>query len=207
MERILDVGLRGTRNYVQGSQILARTAEIVAADHPHALLTSAKFTRITLKGVRLVVGDGDGADEIGRATFDDGGTRIVARFLEIDGPDAPRIDDVPPSTSGLEADAAGAGSAGFAIAGGFESYLAAVIECVKAIHAQRGEQVSDIWFTALAQARLPVAPAYPTTGVLTVTPKLARMVGERLQTLSLVDTEGKDAPPRFQILFSCVVAG
>lgn len=206
MEHILDVGLRGTRNYVQGSQILARTAEIVAAEHPQAVLTSAKFTRITLKGVRLTFGDGDAADEIGRATFTDGDARIIARFHEVAGPDAPRIDDVPGATSGLEADADGAGSAAFAIAGGFESYLAAVIECVKAIHARRGEQVSDIWFTALAHAQLPVAPTYPATGTLTVTPKLARMVGERLQTLSLVDTDGAGAPPQFQILFSCVVA-
>ena len=28
----LDVGLRGTRDYIQGSQILARTGELVAAE-------------------------------------------------------------------------------------------------------------------------------------------------------------------------------
>lgn len=207
MEHALVVGLRGTRNYVQGSQILARTAEIIAADHPQAVLVSAKFTRITLRGVRMVIGDGEEGDEIGRATFVDGDARIVTRFFEVDGPDAPRIDDVPGATRDLTADDSGTGGAAFTIAGGFESYLAAVIECVKAIHARRGEQVTDIWFTALMGARLPVAPTYPHDGTLTVTPKIARMVGERLQTLSLVDTDGPGAPPQFQILFSCVVAG
>jgi hypothetical protein len=39
-----------------------------------------------------------------------------------------------------------------------------------------------------------------------LTPKIERMVDGRLQTLSLVDTEGDgNAPPQFQICFSCVV--
>ena len=204
----LEVGLRGTRNYVQGSQILARTAEIVAADHPDAVLASAKFTRITLLGVELVLGEGDapsGGEEIGRGQFLIGDERLSARWFEVPGPEAPRIDDVPGATSGLAPDGAGGGRADFAIAGTFESYLAAVIECVKALHAGRGERVSDIWFTALVGARLPVQPTYPTAGSLAVELKVERMVEGRLQTLSVVETAGAGAPPAYQICFSCVI--
>ncbi|MFM7552929.1 MAG: hypothetical protein ACKO7Q_08825 [Actinomycetota bacterium] len=204
----LEVGLRGTRNYVQGSQILARTAEIIARDHPDAALVTAKFTRITLRGVELVVGEGEapsGGDEIGRGQFQTGGERLAVRWFEAPGPEAPRIEDVPGATSGLAPDGAGGGRADFAIAGTFESYLAAVIECVKALHAGRGERVSDIWFTALVGACLPAAPAYPTAGSLAVELKVERMVEGRLQTLSVVETAGAGAPPAYQICFSCVI--
>ena len=204
----LEVGLRGTRDYVQGSQILARTAEIVARDHPDAALVSAKFTRITLRGVELVLGAGDapsGGEEIGRGQYQVGGDRLQARWFEVPGPEAPRIDDVPGATSGLAPDGAGGGGADFAIAGTFESYLAAVIECVKALHAGRAERVSDIWFTALVGARLPVAPTYPAAGSLAVELKVERMVEGRLQTLSVVETTGDGAPPAYQICFSCVI--
>jgi len=207
---LLDVGLRGTRDYVQGSQILARTAELVeVADPAPSLLVSAKFTRITDLGVRVVLG-GDGLDaepEIGRAQFARGDARTTARFFEVAGPQARPLADVAPATSDLESTGLGGGQAAFAIPGTFESYLAAVIECVKALHAKRGEQVSDIWFTALVGARLPLAATYPTGGVLRVAPKIERLVAGRLQTLSLVDTESTvgDAPPQFQICFSCVV--
>ncbi|MFM7694456.1 MAG: hypothetical protein ACKO7U_09195, partial [Actinomycetota bacterium] len=99
----LEVGLRGTRNYVQGSQILARTAEIIARDHPDAALVTAKFTRITLRGVELVVGEGEapsGGDEIGRGQFLAGDERLPVRWFEVPGPEAPRIEDVPGATSG-----------------------------------------------------------------------------------------------------------
>jgi len=205
---VLEVGLRGTRDYVQGSQILARTAEIVAADHPDAVLVSAKFTRITRQGVVAAFGadaaEGAG-EEIGRGRFDLGGERLEVRWHERPGPEAPRIDDVPGSTSGLAPDGEGGGTCAFAIGGSFESYLAAVIEFVKALHAGRGERVTDIWFTALMGARLPVGDAYPATGALTATAEVERVAHGRLQTLSLVDTTGDGAPPRYQICFSCVI--
>jgi hypothetical protein len=205
---VLEVGLRGTRDYVQGSQILARTAEIVAADHPDAVLVTAKFTRITRQGVVAAFGEdaADGAgEEIGRGRFDLGGDRLEVRWHELPGPEAPRIDDVPGATSGLEPDGAGGGACAFAISGSFESYLAAVIEFVKALHAGRGERVTDIWFTALMGARLPVGAAYPEAGTLTATAEVERIAHGRLQTLSLVDTAGDGAPPRYQICFSCVI--
>ena len=83
--------------------------------------------------------------------------------------------------------------------------LVAVIEFVKAAHAERGTDVADIWFTALMAARLPLTATYPTSGVLRLTPKIERLVDSRLQTLSILETEGAGAPPPFQICFSCVV--
>ena len=204
----LDVGLRGTRDYIQGSQILARTGELLVAEATGpVVLLSAKFTRITERGVRVALDEADVADgeELGRAQYDDGGQRRTVRFLEIAGPEAPRIDDVPKVTSDLVVAADGSASCAFAIAGTFESYLVAVIEFVKAVHAARAEGVTDIWFTALAGARLPLDPAYPTEGRLRLTPKVERLAGDRTQTLGLLDTEGAGAPPQFQICFSCVI--
>jgi hypothetical protein len=205
---VLEVGLRGTRNYVQGSQILARTAELVAAGPagPYELIT-AKFTRITEQGVIAVIGEGDAGDapEIGVAQFGSADGRVAVRFHEMPGPKAPPIAENDRYTSGLVTDAAGGGEATFAINGTFESYLAAVIEFVKAAHAKRGDDVVDIWFTALMGAHLPLEPRYPTVGTFRLTPKIERIVGGRLQTLGLVDTDAAGAPPQFQICFSCVV--
>lgn len=204
----LDVGLRGTRDYIQGSQILARTGELVqaAADAPVELI-SAKFTQITEQGVRVAL-DADDVDdgrEIGKAQYAWDGQRRTVRFFEVAGPTAHRIEDVPRVTRGLVADRAGNATCTFESAGTFESMLVAVIEFVKAAHAERGTDVADIWFTALMAARLPLTAAYPTSGVLRLTPKIERLVDGRLQTLSILETEGAGAPPPFQICFSCVV--
>lgn len=206
----LPVALRGTRDYVQGSQILARTAELVAIDTPGASLQTAKFTRITDRGVEAAIGDGEGAGpEIGTARFITDAGALNARFFEVPGDPAPPIDDVPRSTSDLIAAPDGSGRCAFVIAGDFESYLAAVIEFVKAVHAARADRVSDIWFTALAGAALPLDPVYPTRGTMDLEPKVERMVGDRLQTLGVLTTgtdTGGVAPPPFQIAFSCVTA-
>jgi hypothetical protein len=203
----LNVFIRGTRDYVQGSQILGRTAELVG-NEPPAVLVSAKFTKITERGV-VAVFDGEAPGdlvELGRAQFATEAGRQTVQFFEVAGDKAPPIDDVPRVTANLETDGKGTGSATFVITGTFESYLVAIIEFVKAVHAQRGDRVTDIWFTALMGARLPLGAAYPQTGTLRLTPKIERMVDGRLQTLSLVDTEGDgNAPPQFQICFSCVV--
>ncbi len=204
----LDVGLRGTRDYIQGSQILSRTGELVQAESDvPVLLISAKFTQITEQLVRVALDPADEDDgvEIGRAQYEADGERRTVRFFEVAGPPAARIDDVAKVTSGLEVDEEHNAVCSFAIAGSFESYLVAVIEFVKAAHATRGADVVDIWFTALMGARLPLTATYPTAGTLRLTPKIERIVDGRLQTLGLVDTEGAGAPPPFQICFSCMV--
>lgn len=206
----LPVALRGTRDYVQGSQILARTAELVTAESSGASLQMAKFTRITDAGVEVALDDGEGdGSEIGTARFTTSTGSRTARFFEIPGDPAPTIEDVPHSTADLRADPGGSGGCTYGIAGDFESYLAAVIEFVKAVHAVRADGVSDIWFTALAGAALPLEPVYATGGALTLEPKVERMVGDRLQTLGVLTTEADGdgvAPPPFQISFSCVTA-
>ncbi|MGI9186026.1 MAG: hypothetical protein ACR2J9_00660 [Gaiellales bacterium] len=204
----LDVGLRGTRDYIQGSQILSRTGELVQADAATpVLLLSAKFTQITEQGVRVALDAADAVDgnEIGKAQYEADGERRTARFFEVPGPTAHRIDDVAKVTSDLVVDAEHGATCSFVIEGTFESYVVAVIEFVKAAHAKRGEDVIDIWFTALMGARLPLTASYPTTGTLRLTPKIERIVDGRLQTLGLVDTDGPGAPPSFQICFSCMV--
>jgi hypothetical protein len=206
----LPVALRGTRDYVQGSQILARTAEVIAEGTPSATLQTAKFTRITDRGVEVAIGDGESAGpEIGTARFTTADGPITARFFEVPGDQAPPIDDVPRATAELATGPGGAGRCTYAIRGDFESYLAAVIEFVKAVHAARADQVTDIWFTALAGAALPLDPVYATRGSMTLEPKVERMAGDRLQTLGVLSTK-TDAdgagPPPFQISFSCVTA-
>ena len=204
----LDVGLRGTRDYIQGSQILSRTGELLQGEATGPIeLVTAKFTQITQQGVRVALDADDIVDgvEIGSAAYATPDGRRTVRFHEVAGPPAHRIDDVAKVTADLVADADGNASCTFAISGTFESYLVAVIEFVKAAHARRGEDVVDIWFTALMGAHLPLAATYPTSGTLRLTPKIERLVDGRLQTLGLVDTDGPGAPPTFQICFSCVV--
>ncbi|MBI1385029.1 MAG: hypothetical protein GC150_08980 [Rhizobiales bacterium] len=210
----LDVTLRGTRNYVQGSQILGRTAAWLASrpDGHHLTLTTAKFTRITdrLVAARLLdVGAEPGApepDQIGEARFaaePQEPARIV-QFLE-GTTTAPRIADEPSRLLRFEETARLSGSADYRITNAMQSYLAATIEFVKWLHARAAADVTDIWFTSLASARLAVAPDYAATATMTVTLEFERPHAGRLLTLCRVESSDRALSP-FNIGFSCKVA-
>lgn len=216
--KVLPVYLRGARTYVQGSQILARTGEWLADELGHELgyatlkLAVAKFVRITECGVEAVLDPADDSNPaaagswIGESRYTTPGGPCLVRFREMAGAPAPRIADVPSRIQDFHSSGRLACTANYTISGSQESFLAATIEIVKRLHAELGSGVSDIWFTGLASAALPVAPEYGLDGSMAVTPLLERPLDGRLLTLSRVGVAAPHAVPPFNIGFSCRLA-
>jgi hypothetical protein len=212
--RVLPVYLRGARTYVQGSQILARTGEWLADELGQASLklAVAKFVRITDCGVEAVFDPAEDNNPaaagpwIGEARYATPAAPSIVRYRELTGAAAPRIADVPSRIQDFHSCGRLACTAHYTISGSQESFLAATIEIVKRLHAELGPAVSDIWFTGLASAALPIAPEYGQDGSMAVTPLLERPLDGRLLTLSRVSVAAPHAVPPFNIGFSCRLA-
>lgn len=205
----LDVYLRGTRNYVQGSQILGRTSDWLSELDEGALhLVSAKFSRITERGVIAVLDASD--DEIasgkwiGQARYQGADTVKVVHFGDRDGIGALRIADVPSRLTNFRREGRLAGTATAKHDGSQEAFLASIIETVKRLHADLADDIADIWFTGLAQAQLPLSKSCGTEVSISISPLLERKQDGRLLTLTRVETtKSGTAIQPFSIGFSC----
>ena len=159
----LDVFLRGSRSYVQGSQILGRTADWLLQTGLHgAVLVDAKFSQITDHPViafrHADMQPGQAGSPIGRAVYRLGDEKIDVLYADAKAGLAPRIEDQPTKLSSFLDHGDLRGEARLALDGTQEGYLAAVIETVKTLHQSLASEVADIWFTALSGAELPIAP-------------------------------------------------
>ena len=113
----LDVFLNGKRNYVQGSQILARTAELVQSNFgPRVNLTEFTFKRTTLNLVGVWLANDSAANEpqwpapaLGDALFQSDNRSIRAKFVELSAA-APKADL--PETITLKLQSGGVGGNG-----------------------------------------------------------------------------------------------
>ncbi len=207
----LEVYLRGSRTYVQGSQILGRTGEWLQSgtNTGQLCLIAAKFLKITDCGVVAVANpeiDGLAANWIGEARYDGADGVQTVRFQEVGGEPAPRIQDAPSRIKDFTCDGRLAGSATYLIDGTHESCIAAIIEIVKRLHAHIDRDVQDIWFTGLASVRLPLSAPYQSEATISVRPLLERAQEGRLLTLSRIDFGASAAITPFNIGFSCRVA-
>lgn len=138
--------LRGDREYVQGTQIVARAADgLPAGDWA---LSSARFSRITAHLVTFR--DSPQDDDIGLVQFAGAGgdTRAVS-VVETDTP-APRRDvPMPVQCHPAATDDDKSVAYDFSRAGDFEDVLNAFVIAIKAEHVQRFPGARDIWFTGL----------------------------------------------------------
>lgn len=161
----LDVFLNGERTYVQGTQMLARAAEIL--DGEDVMLEAAGFHEITDQNVGILVRESvedqlEGT--LGSATFrhSDGAARKVF-FVALPGT-APRM-TVPPHCSYDRTPGSGEEplSGDFAVASLQvpEDFFDALIQAVKQLHEGLGAGVRDIWFTGLRAAQIPVTAPFP----------------------------------------------
>lgn len=215
-ERRLDVFLRGSRTYVQGSQLLGRTAEwLIELGHSQAVLSHSKFTTITDHIVQAqlkpeVSGAGSSKSRVGEAMYFSGGREIKVEFFDRADARAPRRADEPSRRTDFIDRGEGRGEAQVEVNGTHESTIAAVIETVKALHSSLGPKVEDIWFTSLAGAALPLMPRPPFVARVIVMPLFARRQGGRLQTLSQIEIRDGTAEfvvAPFNIGFSCRLDG
>jgi hypothetical protein len=164
----LDVFLRGERDYVQGTQIIARVSEVLTPQ-PH-IFRQAEFHR---KTVNLVACKPDGtagiSDDLGRVYFQSGSNPELKSFaLSELSAIAPRV-DLPISVlivrrsgpvfgpdSG-NADAPDCTVWDWSGVSDFEDMLNAIVQIIRAEHSVRWPECSDIWLTGFRRCNLPVA--------------------------------------------------
>jgi hypothetical protein len=194
----LNVFLNGTRNYVQGSQILARTAEIIQPTPGHALALTEfafKHTTINLVGVsladaRLSAEDQIAAPVLGEALFASAQSSIRARFVELSA-SAPRADL--PETVTLKLESGGTkGNGRFKFSGAFsfEDALRTIVQAVKKLHEALAEDAGDIWLTGMRAAAIPIDTGFPD--------KVGEIVVELVRLMR--------TPPQYQTLNRVTIA-
>jgi hypothetical protein len=206
----LEVFLNGTRNYVQGSQILARTAELIRPGFGPLNLTEFVFKRtsINLIGVRLDDSASNepqrGASPIGDALFQSDQMAIHATFVELSAA-APKADL--PETVALKLKSGGTGGNGcFAFHGAFsfEDALRTVVQAVKKLHETLTQDARDIWLTGMRAAAIPIDKGFrDANGQIEV--ELVRLMQSppQYQTLNKVTiTGGKSGLAPFFVTFA-----
>jgi hypothetical protein len=206
----LEVFLNGTRNYVQGSQILARTAELIRPGFGPLNLTEFAFkhTSTSLIGVWL---DDSASNElqrsaspIGNALFQSDQTAIRVAFVELSTA-APKADL--PETVTLKLESGGTGGNGcFAFRGAFsfEDALRTIVQAVKKLHETLAPDAHNIWLTGMRAAAIPIDKGFrDADGQIEV--ELVRLMKSppQYQTLNKVAiTGGKSGLAPFFVTFA-----
>jgi hypothetical protein len=159
----LDVFLNGNRNYVQGTQILARTAELIQLMSGDAFsLSEFAFKQMTLNLVGVSLSEQEPeSDEpaIGAAIFTSARSRLYARFVDL-GTRAPRANV--PETIALCLIAGGADGNGrfsFAAASSFEDGLKIQIVSMLGLGEALSTALSKTLEAARAEGPAAEAPA------------------------------------------------
>lgn len=167
---VLDVFLRGARDYVQGTQIIARVADAIGDER--AVLSRAAFSSITRRKIMARARHELAEDEtvVGHVAFDVGGVECERVIVESREP-APRRDvgmdlsiEMIRQTSRLSAAYA------YRRAGDFEALLNVVVQGTKCLHDALDQSVRDIWFTGIRGFPLPVGRGLqPQAGFVDIT--------------------------------------
>lgn len=189
-----DVFLNGKRDYVQGTQMLSSAARLVAEHFdPAATLKSAAFHEITDRTIQVSFGEPpvDAANVLGNCQFASDVPECRNAVFLAGEDQAPRR-DVPPACTyeRLPDDFDHVLSANWRVdrVGGLEDALVAIVQTVKSQHEKIGLGVSDIWFTGLRAARLPLANPVP-GGVDRLELRFRRFASRELQHQSLQTIE------------------
>ena len=182
----LPVVLNGARDYVQGTQIVARAAEHLRGRGASDLL-SASFHEITDREVALCEGPpGEGRPILGEIAVRGADGGRARHALVALGRQAPR-ETRRMRARAVEASATGSLDAVFDLSGiaGLEDALDALVQSVKGLHERLGDDVSDVWFTGLRGRTFALSPeALPEDGGrLAITFGRLMRGGERWQTL------------------------
>lgn len=201
----LDVILNGKRQYVQGTQMIARSAEIAAAqkDSSPVILQAATFHRITDKAVQLHPGmpdDNSSKDRLlGTLSFVSDSALTHYTLLERQNT-APRGEIAPRATwTRRNCPDEGRLSAAFDVDGleQGEDLLVAIVQTIKGLHESLAPDVQDVWLTGFRAGNIPMSGTLPFhAGILTIQARRS-MKGDGIwQTLQMASfVPANDAPP------------
>ena len=188
--------LRGARTYVQGTQLLARTAERVPG--PGVTLEQVVFSQITDHDA-IVFDAGatlpGNADVLGRCRFDtqNGPMDLVWIAAESEAPRKDEDMNIAFSISGELPDDA---SIAFSQIDSLEDMLNVLVQGLKSHHARHFAGATDIWFTGLRKAALPVVwPSDLNAGEMLVSQFREQDHNGQIQTMCRADIHFASAEP------------
>lgn len=193
----IPVFLRGDRNYVQATQMLARTAEHIEQEWgPSFTLKNCSFKKITSNQVDVAFLAGEvpaSTHAIGSAIFASSKHAITAEFLETkelaDRMALPEQSTVGPALTPES------NSFPFAGAHTFEGKLAVIVQALKRFHSGLAQDADELWFTGLRGAAIDIGSGFTEpTGQIRI--ELLRILGAtpRFQTLSMVHVTAAGSP-------------
>lgn len=173
----LDVFLRGDRDYVQGTQIVSRVAELLGDGE--WILDAAQFTRLS---TRMLLADDSSAAAmagvIARVQFADPTGKNRSFALTEGAEPAPRRAQPMPIAVTRQSERSGTDKAIWDYSGvsGFEDMANVIVQAIKAEHGERWPGCHDVWLTGFRRLGLPVAGRFPDAGRIALT--LYRQLGE-----------------------------
>lgn len=180
-----DVFLRGERDYVQGTQLIAQAAKCLAVSGTDAVFQQATFSTITRNDIKFCTEKGEGS--IGSVQFKGQEDRITLFVKEDE--NLARREDVLLSLDliKIESDEAGAVAYQYTADDDFLGILDVIVQSIKAEHVSQFENAYDIWLTGLRRCNVPVG--IQTAGLGLITLKLMRKMEaiDNMQTLWSVD--------------------
>jgi len=204
----LPVFLNGDRNYVQASQVISRTAEILEQKRPAEFqLQDFAFRRITTNKIAVSFHSehiGPAADIVGEANFSSPAQPVIARFHDLD--EAAENRNLPETIKleWLSSKRLGCGDFSFQHAFSFEDALICVVQSIKKLQLSLADDVHDVFITAMRGAKLSLSQAFAApSGEISI--HMLRLMGNspQFQTLSKVTiTAGQKRMPSFAVMFA-----
>lgn len=149
----LEVFLRQSREYVQGTQIIARSAENLAESG--WFFEQAIFSSITNRVISICASCNGQKENIGRVTFSKGDASQLFYLQESDTL-APRYDTPMLVKVAFVAEKEGTVTYRYESAPDFEGLLNAMVQTVKAEHERVFLAAYDIWLTGFRGFKIPV---------------------------------------------------
>lgn len=164
--------LRGDRDYIQGTQIVARASEVLPLGDWS--LESAKFARITRNLVTFQ--KAADPDAVGSIHFRAPGLTETVHAIETTTAAERRDDLMPVICQYKETDAVDQTVYAFSNVATFEDLLNSFVIALKGEHERRFPGARDIWFTGLRGGDLPVSRP-PAEGLIDLN-LMRRLAGE-----------------------------
>lgn len=151
----LNTFLRTERDYVQGTQLIARTAELIAVEGLQ--FVSASFYKITDRQIAVEFSEKKVSEipVIGSVTFSKFTDEFKCQLIELSLPSPRRNSPLMIKTILLNRQKTLSGRFHFGGVSGFEDILNALVQGIKSMHQALGETVYDIWLTGFRGFQLP----------------------------------------------------
>jgi hypothetical protein len=179
----LNVFICGNRDYIQGTQIVARSIDKLKL--ASSLLLQCQFKEILRNLVRLSVSDSDRTSSIGEAIFQDNqGVRRTVYFMKSEVKAACLDEEMKIDWLVRKGDKPLFGIINFKDVKNIEDALNVMVQGVKYLHSELNNSVYDIWWTGLRGATMSTDwPKSRSSGTIEVTPQRVLRDNKVYQTL------------------------